>query len=110
MKGTEIIFSGLENQSEQDWNQDWEGLRRRIRDHVLSKPNAEIEALLERLVARAKQLENEAREARLAGKDSRSQELYTLARRFDRVRYVVYDHLKPDWLPSEHRRGHPDFS
>lgn len=47
MKGTEIIFSGLENQSEQDWNQDWDGLRKRIRDHVLSKPNAEIEALLE---------------------------------------------------------------
>jgi hypothetical protein len=108
MQGTEIIFSALESQSEQAWNQDWASLRRLIKDYVLGKSNAEIEALLERLVARAKKLEQEARDLRLAG-DSRSQELYALARRFDRVRYVVYDHLKPDWLPDEHRKGHPDF-
>lgn len=106
MKGTELIFLEVESQSEGDW----EGLRRLIKEYVLGKSNAEIEALLERLVARAKALEQEARTARLAQADSRSRELYALARRFDRVRYVVYDHLKPDWLPHEYQQGHPDFS
>jgi hypothetical protein len=106
----DIIFKGLESQSETDWNHDWESLRRLIKEYVLSKPDAEIEALLERLVARAKGLEQEARRARLAGEDSRSQALYALARRFNRVRYVVYDHLAPDWLPDGLSKGHPDFS
>jgi hypothetical protein len=102
----DIIFKGLESQSEGDW----ESLRRLIKEYVLGKSNAEIEPLLERLQARAKGLEQEARSARLAGENSRSQALYALARRFNRVRYVVYDHLKPDWLPGGLRAGHPDFS
>lgn len=106
MKTTELIFSEVESQSEGDW----ESLRRLIKEYVLGKSNAEIEALLERLQARAKALEQEARRVRLLGEDSRSQELYALVRRFNHVRYVVYDHLKPDWLPDGLREGHPDFS
>jgi deoxyadenosine/deoxycytidine kinase len=108
--GAELVFERLENQSEQDWNQDWDNLRSLIKEVVVVKPKPEIDALLERLVTRAKQFEQEAREAYLAGNNSRSQELYRLQRRFDQIRYVVYNHLQPDWLPEEHRRGHPDFS
>jgi hypothetical protein len=106
-KGTEIVFQALES-SEQEHS--WDSLRRLIKDYVLGKSNTEIDELLGRLEARANKLEQEASLLRSSENSAKCQELYALARRFNRVRYVVYDHLKPDWLPLEHRRGHPDFT
>jgi polyhydroxyalkanoate synthesis regulator phasin len=70
-----------------------------IQTHILTLPNEEIEAVLDKLQVRQINLEVRARQLRLQPTNStnltRCQDLERLARRFYHVRYAVYRLLQP---------------